>query len=115
MRPTNSLNQTENDRRKCRISKRIQRNSIEDSTGGANEKKNIECDTFRDNSSYLKKIKIHWKNRLNRSFDAEFNALPDYVILIEKIDLENVGKNKTKMECSTFTDNSSYLRRFFQD
>ena len=39
LRPTNSLNQTENDRRKSRISKRIQRNSIEDSTGGANEKK----------------------------------------------------------------------------
>ena len=39
LRPTNSLNQTENDRRKCRISQRIQRNSIEDSTKGANEKK----------------------------------------------------------------------------
>ena len=38
------------------------------------------------------KIKIHWKNRLNRSFDAEFNALPDYGIIIEKIDLENGEK-----------------------
>ena len=29
---------------------------------------------------------------MNRSFDAEFNALPDYGIVIEKIDLENWGK-----------------------
>ena len=38
------------------------------------------------------KIKILWKNRLNRSFDVEFNALPNYGIIIEKIDLENWGK-----------------------
>ena len=33
---------------------------------------------------------------MNRSFDAEFNALPDYAILIEKIDLESVGKKQNK-------------------
>ena len=42
---------------------------------------------------FLFKIKIHWKNRLNRSFDAEFNALEEYGILIEKIGLENCEKN----------------------
>ena len=135
------------------------------------KKKWMECYTLRDSSSYLTKffkIKIHWKNRLNRSFDAEFNALPDYGIIIEKIDLENgeekdgmlhiqgqflifdeittyckktfsasfdrefdalkeyvilIGKidlengekKKKNMECSTFTDSSSYLTKFFQD
>ena len=77
----------------------IQRNSIEDSTGSANEDKNIwnvtHSETIRHIWRVFLKIKIRWKNRLNISFDEEFNALPDYAILIEKIDLENVGK-KTK-------------------
>ena len=51
-------------------------------------------------------MKIHWKNRLNTSFDAEFNALPDYIILIEKIDLENGEKIEEK-------DGMSHILRQF--
>ena len=78
----------------------IQRNSIEDSTGSANEDKKIwnvtHSETIRHIWRVFLKIKIRWKNRLNISFDEEFNALPDYAILIEKIDLENVGKKQNK-------------------
>ena len=59
----------------------------------------MKCYTFRDNFLYSRsffKVKIHWKKRLNRSFDAEFNALPDSLILIEKIDLENEEEKEKK-------------------
>ena len=144
----NSLNQIWNNRRKCRISKWIQRSSIEHSHWSENGrktrkeddiwKKNLEnlhkisqfvsnkltesdrkwqkkMQNFKTNSTkfdwrfnwrckwektsnvthpektphigrVLFKIEIHWKSRLNTSFDAEFNALKEYLILTEKID-----------------------------
>ena len=42
------------------------------------------------------KIKIHWKNWLNTSFDVECNALLGYVILMEKIDSKNGEKREKK-------------------
>ena len=42
------------------------------------------------------KIKIHWKNRLNISFHAKSNALPESLILIDKIDPENLEKEEKK-------------------
>ena len=47
--------------------------------------------------------------------DAQFNALKQYVIPIEKIDLENGEKTEKKMEYYTFRDSSSHLTSFSQD
>ena len=107
----------------------IQRNSIEDSTGSANEDKNIwnvtHSETIRHIWRVFLKIKIRWKNRLNISFDEEFNALRETPILTEKIDWGNCEKKKSieeiakkrkkKIECYTLRDNSSYMTSFFQD
>ena len=42
--------------------------------------------TFRENFVW---IKTHCKKVFSTSFDREFNARKEYVILIERIDLEN--------------------------
>ena len=33
-------------------------------------------------------IKVHWKRTLNRSLDAEFNAIREHVVDIEKIEFQ---------------------------
>ena len=43
---------------------------------------------------FFSRLKFIVKSRLNASLDAEFNALKEYVILIEIIDLKNGEKNE---------------------
>ena len=66
----------------------IQMEKIDSENGAKKEKKDGMLHTHRQ---FLKfdQVFSRLKSRFNTSFDAEFNALPDYVIIIDKIDLEN--------------------------
>ena len=59
------------------------------------------------------RIKTHCKKIFSTSFDREFNARKEYVILIERIDLENWGKNRKRRWNVTHWETIPHIWRVF--
>ena len=111
----NSLNQIWNEKKKCRISMRIQLNSIEDSNLSENGRKEQEKTTLERENSAILQGKIHWIRSKMRKENAEFAGESNWIRLKIRVEVKIAEKKKkksiSKWKFAEFGENFTILQR----